>query len=240
MSGAGLKMADLVERTGATREAIRFYINEGLLPKPEKTARNQARYSERHVELIRLIRDLQQEQFLPLKAIRALLHEDGEFEFTPAQRAALDRAQRKVVFEHRYAEETLAGLCERLGFNPDEVEEFLASGVLMATRADTPLEAEDAEIIHLWHQMREHGVTRERGFRPRDAEAIKAAVNVVFEQELRMFVERTGDMNEDQVAALINTSVPATDRIFAILHHRRIEQFLATLRSGANPEEDPS
>ena len=79
--------------TGVSRETIRYYINEGLLPPPVKSARNMGWYTDRHVELLRLIQKLQAERFLPLKAIRAVL--DGEAPeakaFTPAQRDLIRR-----------------------------------------------------------------------------------------------------------------------------------------------------
>ena len=44
-----LKMRDLERATGVGREAIRYYIREGLLPEPERTARNVAWYDESFV-----------------------------------------------------------------------------------------------------------------------------------------------------------------------------------------------
>lgn len=58
------------ELSGLPRQAIHFYIQQGLLPEGEKTGRNMAYYSAQHVERLKIIRKLQQERFLPLKAIR--------------------------------------------------------------------------------------------------------------------------------------------------------------------------
>ena len=52
-------------------------VNEGLLPPPVKTAHNMGWYSEQHVETLKLIQRLQRERFLPLKAIKSLLHDRG-------------------------------------------------------------------------------------------------------------------------------------------------------------------
>ena len=71
-----MKMKELEARTGVGREAIRFYIREGLLPEPERPKRNVAAYREEHVARIKAIKRLQEERFLPLSVIKALLNAD--------------------------------------------------------------------------------------------------------------------------------------------------------------------
>src|SRR5689334_23273531 len=78
-------MRDLCDKTGLPRQAIHFYIQQGLVPEGLKTGRNTALYGDPHVERIRLVRTLQEERFLPLRAIRAVLDE-GDSALTPAQR----------------------------------------------------------------------------------------------------------------------------------------------------------
>ena len=52
---------------------VRHYLREGLLPEPVKTSRNMAYYPPEFVDRIRLIKQLQEERFMPLKVIRELL-----------------------------------------------------------------------------------------------------------------------------------------------------------------------
>ena len=68
-----LKMKDLVAATGVSKSTALFYVQEGLLPRPEKTHRNMAYYHPDCVERIRFIKELQEERQLPLKAIKGLL-----------------------------------------------------------------------------------------------------------------------------------------------------------------------
>jgi DNA-binding transcriptional MerR regulator len=90
------KMADLCRLTGMPRQAIHFYIREGLIPAGHKTGRNNARYGDVHVERIRIVRQLQNERFMPLKAIRAVL--DGRDDaFTPEQRGFLVDVKRRLA-----------------------------------------------------------------------------------------------------------------------------------------------
>jgi DNA-binding transcriptional MerR regulator len=68
-----LKIRDLVERTGVSRETVHYYIREGLLPKPRKRGRNIADYDDSYVERIRMIKELQDNYFLPLAVIKNIL-----------------------------------------------------------------------------------------------------------------------------------------------------------------------
>jgi DNA-binding transcriptional MerR regulator len=68
-----MKLRELVDRTGVSTETIQFYLREGILPKPRKRGRAQADYGEHYVELISLIKDLQEKHFLPLAVIKKVI-----------------------------------------------------------------------------------------------------------------------------------------------------------------------
>ena len=68
-----MKIRDLVERTGVSRETVHYYIRDGLLPKPRKRGKNIADYDEGYVERIRMIKELQDNYFLPLAVIKNIL-----------------------------------------------------------------------------------------------------------------------------------------------------------------------
>lgn len=71
--GELLKIRDLVQHTGVSKETVHFYIREGLLPKPLKRGRNIAEYDDSYVERIRFIKELQDRHFLPLAVIKNIL-----------------------------------------------------------------------------------------------------------------------------------------------------------------------
>jgi DNA-binding transcriptional MerR regulator len=65
-----MKLRELVKKTGVSTETIQFYLREGVLPKPRKRGRAQADYGEHYVELIKLIKGLQEKHYLPLSVIK--------------------------------------------------------------------------------------------------------------------------------------------------------------------------
>ena len=68
-----MKISELSQRTGVSKETVHYYIREALLPKPRKRGRNIADYDNRYVERIRLIKELQDRFFLPLAVIKNIL-----------------------------------------------------------------------------------------------------------------------------------------------------------------------
>lgn len=68
-----MKLRELVKITGVSRETIQFYLRDGILPKPRKRDRGQADYGEHYVELLQLIKDLQEKHFLPLAVIKKIV-----------------------------------------------------------------------------------------------------------------------------------------------------------------------
>jgi DNA-binding transcriptional MerR regulator len=55
-----VRVAELSRRSGVTVPSIKYYLREGLLPPGEPTGRNQAAYSETHLQRLRLIRALRE------------------------------------------------------------------------------------------------------------------------------------------------------------------------------------
>jgi DNA-binding transcriptional MerR regulator len=125
------KMKDLADATGLDRQGIHFYIQQGLLPPGHKTGRNMAWYTEAHLERLRLIKKLQHERFLPLKAIKALL--DGREEaFAPEQQQFLldvrDNLDESLSSRGPAERVTVAELMRRAGVDLDDVDAGRGAG----------------------------------------------------------------------------------------------------------------
>jgi len=67
-----MPVSEVARRSGVTTATVNFYVREGLLPRPRKTARTRALYAASSVALIARIRDLQAHG-LPLRVIRRVL-----------------------------------------------------------------------------------------------------------------------------------------------------------------------
>lgn len=69
----GRKIAEVVDRTGVSKELIHHYLRQGLLPASEE----KARYSEHQERLLHLIRALREDHHLPLELIRKVFETFG-------------------------------------------------------------------------------------------------------------------------------------------------------------------
>src|SRR5580765_2218052 len=108
-NGDLLRIGELAEASGVPVPTIKHYLREGLLPEPVKTSRNMAYYPPEFVDRIKLIKQLQEERFMPLKAIKSVLEDDPE------------RARALVELEDRILNRALAG--ERTRTSASDVRE---------------------------------------------------------------------------------------------------------------------
>jgi len=70
-----MKIGELVKRSRVPKETIHYYIRKGVLRKPRKTGINVADYNESYVDQLRLIKELQDNYFLPLSIIKKIIKE---------------------------------------------------------------------------------------------------------------------------------------------------------------------
>jgi DNA-binding transcriptional MerR regulator len=230
------KMADLSRLTGLPRQAIHFYIQQGLVPPGHKTGRNTARYGDVHVERIRVVKELQAERFMPLKAIRAVI--DGrEDEFTPAQRLLLVGVKQRLAATLARAPETDAridaeALLVRHGLDRKdlaELEEAKVVSVHRGGRGKRYVSADDAWAFELLGEVRRAGFTRKLGFDAKLFGIYEQAVTALVERETRLLAERLDKLPPDRVAPMLEQAMPLVHQFFARFHAKKVRDFFATL-----------
>ena len=163
-----MKIRELVSRTGVPKQTIHYYLQKGLLPKPRKLGSNSAEYNQAHVERIRLIKELQENYYLPLAVIKKILAKYG--------RQTEDLTQLKIKAEYfKPVDQLLTGhirgekaFLERTGLAPERLAQYEEWGII------TPKEEngkkvyshEDHILGKLIAQYRAIGMTKELGFEP--------------------------------------------------------------------------
>lgn len=233
------RMKDLCELTGLGRQAIHFYIQRGLLPPGQKTGRNMAYYREEHLTRLRLIRKLQHERFLPLRAIKAILDD---------QEGAFSRAQRPFVLglkSHLSAElapsseatEAVAELLTRTGVPREDFDRMLALE-LFATRLDDGgeerMRADDVWLVEHWAELRRSGLAEEAGYEVDDILLYESAVASLFQQQLALFLRRTRGLAPPRAASMVERAVPLIEGLLTGLHRAKVRDFVASLEAEAD------
>ena len=228
-----LKIGELAERSGVPAATIRHYVREGLLPEPVKTSRNMAYYPPEFVERIRLIKQLQEERFMPLKVIRELLATgDGD----------PDRLRAVVEIEDRILERALAGEKERISAAevrrrydvPKEVLDRLAElDVLSPGR--NGYSPSDVRIVEAISRFRAGGYDERIGFTVYDTLRYKRALEGIAAEEVDVLLERLGEIEPDQAVEMIEAGIEPLADLISALHTKLLVAELERHRGGGKP-----
>jgi DNA-binding transcriptional MerR regulator len=224
-----LKMKELAEASGVSAGTIKHYLREGLLPEPVRTSRNMAYYPPEFVERIRLIKQLQEDRFMPLKLIKSVLDEDP------------DRARALVELEDRILERALQGdqrrvsaaeLRDRCGV-PQEVLDRLAE-LEIVTPSSRGYGPRDVEIVEAIGRFRAGGYDERIGFTVYDTIRYKRALEELVKEEVQVLMERlAGEMDADRAMELIEAGVEPLNDLIAALHQKLLLAQLTSARRAA-------
>jgi DNA-binding transcriptional MerR regulator len=192
-NGDLLRMGELAEASGVPAPTIKHYLREGLLPEPVKTSRNMAYYPPEFVDRIKLIKRLQEERYLPLKAIKN----------------ELDARERTRT--------SAAEVRKRYGV-PKEVLDRLAELEVLTpnSRGYSP---SDVTIIEAISRFRAGGYDEQIGFTVYDTLRYKAALEELVRQEVDVVMERlAGEVSTDRVVAMLEAGAEPLKDLIGALH----------------------
>jgi DNA-binding transcriptional MerR regulator len=201
-NGDLLRMGELAEASGVPAPTIKHYLREGLLPEPVKTSRNMAYYPPEFVDRIKLIKQLQEERFMPLKAIKSVLDEDPE------------RARALVELEDRTGATEVR---ERYGVPKDVLDRLEKLEVLSPnSRGYSP---SDIKIIEAISRFRAGGYDEEIGFTVYDTLRYKSAIEDLVRQEVEVVMDRlAGEVPPERVVEMLEAGAQPLQDLIAALH----------------------
>jgi DNA-binding transcriptional MerR regulator len=226
-----LKISELAERSGVPVATVRHYLREGLLPEPVKTSRNMAYYPPQFVGRIRLIKQLQEERFMPLRVIRDLLErEDTDPE----------RLRAMVELEDRILERALAGERERIPAQevrdrydvPEEVLDRLSQVGILSPDADG-YSPSDVRIVEAIGRFRAGGYDERLGFTVYDTLRYKQALEPLVAEEVEVLTKRlAGDLDPDRALEIVEAGVGPLNDLIAALHTKLLVAELERHKAG--------
>jgi DNA-binding transcriptional MerR regulator len=209
-----LRMGELAEASGVPAPTIKHYLREGLLPEPVKTSRNMAYYPPEFVDRIRLIKRLQEERFMPLKAIRSVL-EDG-----PGRAEAMLELEDRILDRALSAERSRTSAAEarkRYGV-PKEVLDRLEELEVLSpnTRGYSP---SDVKIIEAISRFRAGGYDEQIGFTVYDTLRYKTVLEELVRQEVDVVMNRlAGEVSPERVVEMLESGAQPLQDLIAALH----------------------
>lgn len=241
------RMRDLCALTGLERQTIHFYIQEGLLPEGHKTGRNMAYYGDLHLERLRMIKKLQEERFLPLRAIRAVLggkaagFSDGQRQqIAEVKTRLLGHARGRALVGASDETVTIDELADAHGVPRADVEELISLGLVGEAGergASRVLRRDSSWWVGVWADLRRAGLSRERGFSPRDLLLLDEALSSLFDKERELFFARFDGLPPDEVATVLERVLPIVSDTVGRIHAQKARDFFtlaALLEAGGD------
>ena len=211
-----LKMSQLAEASGVSSGTIKHYLREGLLPEPVKTSRNMAYYPSDFVERIRLIKQLQEERFMPLKVIKRMLDDD------PERTRALIELEDRVIERAMAGEEarvSAAELRKRFDIPKDVLDKLAELEVL--TPNSRGYSNSDVKIVEAIVRFRAGGYDERIGFTVYDTLRYKSALEQLVKEEVDVLMSRLArDMDPDRAVAVIEAGAEPLQDLISALHSK--------------------
>ena len=222
-----LRMRELAAQSGVSAGTIKHYLREGLLPEPVRTSRNMAYYPPDFVDRIRVIKQLQEERFMPLKAIKRVMEQD------PERTRALVELEDRVIERAAAGEEkrTSAKEIERRYEIPKEVLDRLAELDVLSPskRGYSP---SDVKIVEAIARFRAGGYDERIGFTVYDTLRYRRALEDLVKEEVEVLLGRlAGEMETDRALKLIDDGREPLNDLIAALHSKLLLAELKSRRS---------
>ena len=206
-------MSELAERSGVSAATIKHYLREGLLGdagEVVRTSRNMAYYPPDYVERVRLIKRLQEDRFMPLRAIKDMLDRQA----TNATRVSAAEIRRRYEL-------------------PTKMLERLAElGVL--TPSARGYDADDVKIIEAVSRFRAGGYDEQLGFTVFDTLRYRDALEPLVQEEVRTLLDRlAGEVEVERAVEIIAAGVAPLRALVGAMHSKLLLAELRRQRASA-------
>jgi DNA-binding transcriptional MerR regulator len=222
-----LRMGDLAEQAGVSPATVKHYLREGLLESDGdaaqgieivRTSRNMAYYPPAFVERIRLVRRLQEERFMPLRAIREVLADGPERarDLVGRRDEIIERALSHQGPELTAREDLVAAT----GVPEDALDKLAELRVMGdGTRGYDP---DEVRIVQAFMRFRDTGFGEELGFTVYDALRYVEALEPLVREETQTFLHRMVDRDvapERAVELMLSATDPLRELVGAVHGH---------------------
>ena len=231
----GIKIGELVKRTGVTRATVHHYVREGLLPEPTKTSRNMALYDPSCVDRVLLIKGLQSQTRRSLAEVKGLLEEATGHEGIGRLQNLLEteaiRAQVSPLNpEKTRTPLTFKQLCDRSGFSKIDLEEFCEHDLIIpvGTGRNRKFGPLDVAVVDALAGLKEAGFDETHGFRATHAAMYLEAMRALLHTEIATFLETASSYEDpDELIRLAELGIERVTPLLLALRRRVMHELIA-------------
>ncbi len=214
---------ELAHLTGLPSRTIRFYNTQGLLPPPVMKGRV-AYYDDEHLMVLNIIKQLKEQQNLPLETIRQMLEiraSQGEMMMNLALKQRLLRPLSGGGQDVRLSKE---GLMKQTGVKAEYIDSLTKQGLLFPVQVDNEevFGGDDVLLIELYERLEYLGL-------PLALPAlIRFQLRQLVRSELAAFDQhvyphwREEGLSPEQQAEQLEAILTLTDMLISVMHRRLV------------------
>lgn len=219
------KIDELAQLSGIPSRTIRFYNTQGLLPAPLMRGRI-AYYSQDHLLVLNVIKELKEQQNLPLEVIKQLLEiraQHGDVQMNLALKQRLLRPLTSGGAEVQLSKEALM---QQTGATEARIDELTSQGLLFPAqiKGQPVFSGDDVLLLQLYDGLEQLGlpIALPALIRFQLRQLVRSEI-AAFEQHLQPGWRRDAHPSEQQ-RRQFETMLTLTDTLISVLHRKLLNQ----------------
>ncbi|MFL5624920.1 MAG: MerR family transcriptional regulator [Ktedonobacteraceae bacterium] len=220
-----LRIDNLAYLTGVPSRTIRFYNTQGLLPPPIMRGRV-AYYNQEHLLVLNLIKELKDQQNLPLETIKQLLDIRAEYGDVQMNLALKQRLLRPLTSGGQEVKLSQEELMQQAGVTAEQIEELTRQGLLFPEQVEGALTftGDDILLLQLYQHFERLGL-------PISLPAlIRFQLRQLTRSEIAAFEQhllprwREANLSLEEQARQFEEMLTLTDTLISVLHRKLLYQ----------------
>ena len=221
-----LRIDDLAQQSGIPSRTIRFYNTTGLLPAALMRGRV-AYYNQEHLLVLNIIKELKEQQNLPLDVIKHLLEiraQQGDLQMNLALK---QRFLRPLTTGGQSVQLSSEELVQQTGVTPEQLAELTSKGLLFpfeGEAGESIFSGDDVLLIQLYQHLEQLGlpIALPALIRFQMRQLTRSEI-AAFEQHLVPRWHEDGLPLEQQTAQF-EEMLTVTDTLISVLHRKLLYQ----------------
>ena len=220
-----LRIDDLAHETGVPSRTIRFYNTQGLLPPPIMQGRV-AHYNQEHLLVLNIIKELKEQQNLPLEVIKQLLEIRAQRGDVEMNLALKQRLLRPLTSSGQDVKLTKEVLMQQTGATKEQIDELARQRLLfpVAIEGSQLFTGDDVLLLQLYQRLTRLGLP------PALPSLIRFQLRQLVRSELAAYEQhlfgrwRANGLPPEQQATQFEEVLTLTDTLISVLHRKLLYQ----------------
>jgi len=215
---------ELAQVTGMPSRTIRFYNTQGMLPPPSMRGRV-AYYDEEHLLVLHIIKELKEQQNLPLETIKQMLEIRAKYGEMQMNLALKERLQRSLT-RGQEVQLSKEALMQHTGAPEKRIDELTGQDLLFPIQTENELlySNDDILLLQLYQRLEDLGlpIALPSLIRFQLRQLVRSEI-AALEQYVQPRWQEEGLSSEQQVEQF-QMILTLTDTLISVMHRKLVYQ----------------